>query len=212
MRRVSLAVFFLIVSLGVVGGVVLGCQQGTSVAPVAAVKGPHLSRAEAITPAAAPPKDSILTISGSPFKVKVVTERHGTHFQIVALNDGQEFDREQYEDSVQAFRLLQAGGEHYEPPIDLLRFPMTVGETWDWKGQIVANGNPKLAEAQIQTSDEKQYVSGAPVEAVQVRVTLSFPAVGGDEPARRVLTFWFAKEKGLFRRQYDWVSVREPAP
>lgn len=210
MRRVSLAIFGSIVALGVLGGVLLSCRPGPAepVARPPAIVGPYFADQQSIAAATPPAKLATLTLSGSPFKVQLKTERHGTLYSILLMNEDEEFDREDYEDSFQAFRLLQAGGEHYEPPIDLLRFPMHVGDRWDWKGQILAHRNPQTAEAQIETSQDKQIVAGAPVDAVRVTVTLTFGEE--DESAQRVLTFWFAKDQGLFRRQYDWVSVREP--
>lgn len=217
MRRVSLAIFGLIVALGVAGGVMLSCRPTVVVAPPSpGVTGPFFADRDSISPSTPPPKKATLTLSGSPFEVTVKTTRKGTFYEIVLVKDEEEFDREEYEDSFQAFRLLQAGGEDYKPPIDLLRFPMTVGETWDWNGVIDAYGNSKKAEAKIETSQDKTIVGGVPVESVRVTVTLKFLAVGSEdeedkEAAQRVLTFWFTKDQGLFRRQYDWVSVREPA-
>jgi hypothetical protein len=214
LRRVSLAAFALIVAFGILGGFLLGCHSDTGIEPkVVDIVGPYFADKESISPSTPPAKDATLTLSGSPFKVTVKTEKRGTHYRIFLMNDGEEFDREEYEDSFQAFRLLQAGGEHYEPPIDLLQFPMNVGKSWEWKGQIVVADNPQAAEAKVETAEDKQIVDGAPMEAVRVTVTLKFTVVAGgkNEVAQRVLTFWFAKDQGLFRRQYDWVSVREPA-
>lgn len=216
MRRVSLAVFGLIVALGVLGGILLGCRTETAVEPKVEtmIVGPYFADKDSIAPSTPPAEKATLVLSGSPFDVKVKTEKRGTHYQIFLMKDGEEFDREEYEDSFQAFRLLQAGGEHYEPPIDLLQFPMNVGKSWEWQGSIQVANNPRTAEARIETAEDKQIVDGAPVEAVRVTVTLKFTVVAGDEKkevAQRVLTFWFAKDQGLFRRQYDWVSVREPA-
>lgn len=214
MRRVSLSIFGLIVALGILGGTLLSCRTQMTEAPTEpeVVKGPNLVRDE-LAPGSPPPPLATVTQSGSPFKVKMKVERHGTLFRLLMLLNEEEFDREEYEDSFEAFRLLQAGGEHYEPPIDLLQFPMKVGMKWEWKGQIVAHGNPKTAEAQVVTAADKPIVDGVPVDAVRVTVTLKFIPVSGeeDEAAKRELTFWFAKDKGLFRRQYDWVSIREPA-
>lgn len=215
MRRVSLGVLVLIVALGILGGTLLSCRTQLATTPEPeVVGGPNLDRDE-IAPGTAPPPKATLTLAGAPFKVRVKPERHGTLFRLVMVAEqgGDTIETEEYEDSFEAFRLLQAGGEHYEPPINLLKFPMKVGMKWDWKGQIVAHGNPKTAEAAVETAADKPIVDGSPVTAIRVTVVLKFIPVKGDddEAAKRELTFWFAKDKGLFRRQYDWVSVREPA-
>lgn len=117
---------------------------------------------------------------------------------------------EEYQDGVEAFRLKQGGGETYQPPIDLLRFPMKVGDTWTWKGKITSSGDSQDATAVVETMEETAFIGEVPVKAVTARVTLAF-AAGGEDHAQRVLSFSFAPGKGLFRRQFDSISVREPA-
>jgi hypothetical protein len=210
LRQPGLAAGSLFVALIFAGGAV--CSRLADAPPETPGGGTYLATAKTIAPATDPPEKAILTLSGSPYDVTVATERDRTHYSIVLLNKGEEFDREEYEDSFEAFRLVRAAGERYEPPIDLLRFPMRAGEKpWTWTGQIV-NGKPRDAEATIQTSEDRQYVGGAAIGAVRTVVTLRFLAVGGKTAAERKLTFWFAPGKGVFRREFDAVSVREPAP
>ncbi len=187
-----------------------GGRGGNSPMPTP-TPGPMIRVQQDIEPAATPPEDATVTLSGTPFEVKVLAEKSGTSFLIRMLKEGEEFDREEYEDSAGAFRLVMAVGERYQPPIDLLRYPMSVGERWTWNGECLANGHPTVATAEVDTAEDTQYVGGAPVKAIRSRVTLRFDAVGGEQAAERVLTFWFAPGKGVFRREYGTGSVREPA-
>lgn len=200
--------------LGLAVAVGLGCNRPADPGngPIEPVKkGLSLQTSEDLAPATPPSEKAVLRLSGSPFEVDLKTRHEGSDFVIELLNHDAEFEREEYVDSFDGFRLKAAAGESYEPPIDLLRFPMTVGDKWQWNGKIKLNSDAAEAWADVETSEDTQYVGAVSVPAVRVRVTLRF-ASSPETEAERNLTFWFAPDRGLFKRQYDTVSIREPAP
>ena len=212
MRRARLLIPLLFVAANVLGGAACGCNGNPKPTPIEGpIRGQPISSREVISPGTPPPLNAKLTLSGSPFEVTIATIRDKSTYAIELMKEDEILDREVYDDSVDRFRLVMAGGETYEEPIDLLRFPMKIGDSWEWQGKIVANGNPREAMAKVETVEDQQFIAGAPVPAVKVIVTLQFRAVGASDAAKRILTFWFADKKGLFKRQYDSVSIREPA-
>lgn len=164
-----------------------------------------------LAPDTPPSQRAIVRLSGSPFEVDLATRKDKNRFQIMLSKDGVEFDREEYVDAYNGFKLAEAAGETYSPPIDLLRYPTKLGDSWDWSGEIRLVDDARKANAHIETMEETQYIGEVPVKAVKVRVELKFETAP-EVHAERTLTFWFAPKRGLFKRQYDTVSVREPRP
>jgi hypothetical protein len=120
-------------------------------------------------------------------------------------------DVEGYQSLPQEFSVLYAEGEHYNPPIPLLRFPMTVGESWSWTGNMTATAVKRPATAEIDSSIGKVNMPDGPQTAVRVDVRLRMPAWGDSAAGRRALVFWFVKGRGLVRREFGSESIREPA-
>lgn len=171
--------------------------------------GHYLPKESAISPSHSPPSRAILTLSGSPFTVDVKAKKDQSKFTITLVKGDRELDHEEYVAGSEMFQIRVAGGETYNPPIDLLRFPMKVGDSWTWSGKLDSGVK---ADAKIDTSKDTVYVGTVPQPAVKVEVSLRFLALGGDDHAQRTLTFWFSPKHGLFKRQYDNLSIREPAP
>jgi hypothetical protein len=199
-----------ILPVAVLVGTGLACREEPTAKPEPPA-GQQFSTSERLGPAEPPLGRAVVHLSGSPFEVELRTERDQNKFRIVLLKDGTEFDREEYVDSFEAFLMSRAAGEFYEPPMELLRFPMQVGDSWQWEGSIRSGDDAQPAKATVETAEDTQYVHGAPVQAVRVRVLLSFGSGEQIPVSKRTLTFWFAPKHGLFRRQYDTVSIREPA-
>lgn len=92
-------------------------------------------------------------------------------------------------------------GDFFEPPIPLLKFPMTVGDQWTWTGENLS-GDLHKASAKITTSEQPT--------TVRVQVELALDS-GTGVPAKRTMTFVFAPGRGVVRREIGESSTRIPA-
>lgn len=159
-----------------------------------------------------PPKSALLQLAGGePLKVDVEATRDGQNLQIDLVSHGEAIETETYSITPTSFNLVEAAGESYEPVLPLLKFPLTVGNQWSWKGQIVLSSADIPAEATVTTATEPLGLEGYPLEAVQISVTLEI----GDPLARaakRVLNFWVAPGYGVIKREFGLASSRIPAP
>lgn len=209
MRRFCLGLLSVFLCLGLLGSLACTLGSAPSSPAIASAGGHYLPKSSAILPTTAPPAKALLTLSGTPYTVGVRSSLKQSEFVIELTKGNQELDRELYSNDWDGFRMREVGGEVYNPPIDLLRFPMKVGDSWTWDGHL---GSGLKADATVTTAEDTVFVSAAPHTCVRVQVALRFLAVGGEDHATRTLTFWFSPKHGLFKRQYDNLSVREPAP
>ena len=123
-------------------------------------------------------------------------------------SNGVMLDSEKYQIQPSSFNLVNAAGEDYVQPIPLLKFPMNVGDSWKWSGQMVTGPVARKADAVVTTSDDKVDM-GSPADALLVEVDLSMYS-GASEPATRRLSFWFVKGKGLVKRDFAGSTSRAP--
>ncbi|MEA2554283.1 MAG: hypothetical protein QOJ65_2459 [Fimbriimonadaceae bacterium] len=140
--------------------------------------------------------------------VDVKVEQSGDDFSLHLVNGGQDFETEQYKNPPDGFLLVNAAGETYAPPIPLLKFPMRIGDTWKWSGDMITGPASRKADAAIRTRDDKVDM-GTPVDALLVEVDLSMYS-GASQPATRRLAFWFVKGKGLVKREFGSSTSRVP--
>ena len=106
--------------------------------------------------------------------------------------------------------MVEVAGESYQEPMPLLKFPLTIGDSWTWSGKMVAGLEPHNASAKISTAAEQILLPGGPTQSVLVVVDLAIES-GASTPAARKLRFWFVENKGLVKRQFGIGSSREPA-
>jgi hypothetical protein len=139
--------------------------------------------------------------------MNVDVEHDDGDFIVTLEHHGEIYDEEVYKESPSHFSLFEAAGERYSLPIPLLKFPLTVGQSWTWEGSAEAAGEAVTATAVITTSEEQVYVCGVPVQSVKSHVQLR---IGGPTATIREMTFYFAPKRGLFKRQYGTISIREP--
>jgi hypothetical protein len=175
--------------------------------PPESVTGPTISSADDLNPTSMPYKNAKMSLEGSTFQVEMHSETDGHDFAIELSRDGEPFDREAYQAFPNQFSLVKAAGEECDPPIPLLNFPMKVGEHWTWQGTTSASGDDLTADAAVTTSQKTTFIGTLPVSSVMVDVMLT---IHGSKPIKRELKFYFAKGKGLFRREFGDNSVREP--
>jgi len=109
-------------------------------------------------------------------------------------------------------KLLFAAGETFDPPLPLLIFPMTVGDSWKWKGTMIADEARSKAEAKIVSQVSKAELKGSTVPSVKVMVDLQLAENQQSKPVKRTLSFWVVEGKGVVRREFGEESVREPQP
>ena len=139
--------------------------------------------------------------------MEVDTEHGDGEFTVTVEQHGEVYDEEAYKEAPSHFSLFEAAGERYSHPIPLLKFPLTVGESWTWEGSAEAAGEALDAKATIATSEEQLYVCGVALQAVKSNVKLQ---IGGDHSTVREMNFYFSPKRGLFKREYGTISIREP--
>jgi hypothetical protein len=163
-----------------------------------------------VNPGSMIPAKATLKIGEIDMPVEVSLSQNGADTTFTFSAHGQTFETESYENKQTEFSLVDAAGERYNPPLPLLKFPMNVGDTWDWVGSMVAGEEPHKATATITTSSETILLPATGnVDSILVVVDLSIES-GGPKPATRKLRFWFVPNKGLLKRQFGSASSREP--
>jgi hypothetical protein len=148
-----------------------------------------------------------ITSAGTSRAMTIHTQHGRGEYTITIEHHGEIYDEEVYKDSPGYFSLFEAAGEHYSLPIPLLKFPMTVGQSWNWEGSAEASGEAVEAKATITTSEEQVYVCGVALQAVKSNVKL---VIGGPSSTVREMNFYFSPKRGLFKREYGNISIREP--
>jgi len=140
-------------------------------------------------------------------EAKMQTE--GTTRTIMISKDGVPIEEEVYEVTTQQIAIKSMGtGETFEPPLPLIKFPMSVGDTFDWDGKIVFAGHELIGKAKIVTSRDTPDLATGPRETLKVSVELEL-SDGSPKPAKRRLDYWFAEGVGPVRRDYG-NQVRTP--
>jgi hypothetical protein len=151
-----------------------------------------------------------LSSAGSSRDVKALERRSGDRYTIDLRLHDETYDTETYVVREGSFSLESGAGEVYDPPIPILKFPMTVGDHWQWSGTAAAGDEPMRATAKIATTKESLFVCDLSFESVESTVELSLPTQDGLMIERK-MTFYFAPGQGLFKREFGATSIREPA-
>jgi hypothetical protein len=181
-------------------------RSGPDVAP-----GRLIGSYSELKPDAQPGLRADMVMAGTRIPVDVSVKSTGSLFEILLRAHGQTFEREVYRDDPKSFSLVEAAGDRYSPDLELVRFPMRVGDGWNWHGTVSSGGIRRTATASVDSSTTHLYDNGATTEAVKVEVNLSLYSEGTKMPAKRKLTFEFVPGKGVDRREFGDASVREPA-
>lgn len=118
-------------------------------------------------------------------------------------------ETETYRSTTSEFVLISID-ERFEPPLPLLKFPMTLGEGWEWKGELLAGGLRHRAEGKVTSSTEQLFLANTGgIDTVKVQIKLEIDSKT-PAPAKRPLTFWFARGKGIVKREIGTATSREP--
>lgn len=190
--------------LAAAGAALIGCA--CSKAPGGS--GPSLRDAQVFKPDATPGEKAKLVLAGTELPVEVKRRMDGKEVVLELWAHGEIVQQERYLSSPEAFSLVMAGGERYEPALTLLKFPMEIGDAWEWKGKLSAGDIQREATAKITTSSMQVYVP-EPESGVKVTVDMSLDS-GAPTPAKRTLTFWFVEGRGVVKREFGSGSTREP--
>lgn len=171
--------------------------------------GPKVLSIRAISATTPPGKSAVLVLSGARIPVEIEGRTSGRFLTLNLLAHGEVVEIERYSSDQNTFSLFEAVGERYVPQIDLIRTPMSIGESWKWNGELESGNVSHRAEATISTSQEQLNVVGMSDEALKVRVDLLIDS-GEARPAARTLTFWFVPGKGMLMREFGQSSTRAP--
>lgn len=133
----------------------------------------------------------------------------GTTRTIKISKDGVPIEEEVYIVTTEQVAVKSLGtGETFDPPITLIKFPMTIGDAFDWEGKIVFAGHDMVGKAKAVTSRDTPDLATGPKETLRVAVELEI-SDGSPKPAMRRLDYWFAEGVGPIRRDYG-NQVRTP--
>lgn len=172
-------------------------------------QGRKIEKSSEMNPSALPASKATLVLKDSKIPVNLTRKVKGDTIEI-SLGMGPDiFEVEIYRSTSSAFDFvgLKFGGtdagDVYDPPIPLLKFPMTVGDSWKWKGKNIFGSGGHTAEAVVTTSQQSNSM------AVTVEVALEIES-GGPMPAKRKLVFVFEPDKGVVRRTFGESSERQP--
>jgi len=133
----------------------------------------------------------------------------GTTRTIKIFKDGVPIEEEVYVVTTELVAVKSMGtGETFEPPLPLIKFPMSVGDSFDWEGKIVFAGHELEGKAKSVTSRDTPDLATGPRETLKVAVELEI-SDGSPKPATRKLEYWFAEGVGPVRRDYG-NQVRTP--
>lgn len=149
-----------------------------------------------------------LILAGTPLNVTMERVAKGEAIMF-NLSAGEEvLETEHYTGDDHIFRFAGLSDETFTPAIPIARFPLTVGETWDWEGEASLGKNRKAAKASLATTSETVNLAGGVYECVVVTANLVVSSDGTD--SKRTLKFWIQPQKGIVKREFGFSSTREP--
>jgi hypothetical protein len=169
------------------------------------VTGPKIASLEEIRPFEEPNNSAILNLAGMEIPVEVDTEMDGPQRTIALVCNGETIEQERYVIGDDEFNLAFAAGEQFVPPLPIMVFPMSVGEGWEWSGQLISSNLKQHANAKVVTESSRAQIDGRSVPSVKVSVKLQL-----EPKMERSLAFWIVEGKGVVRREFGDESVREP--
>jgi hypothetical protein len=179
------------------------CQSPTSQI------GPTISRGEEFFPDKWQDKQVTLRLASLEVDAEATLTKSGTRRKLTIVRDGTVLEEEVYDVTTEGIGVVALGsGEQFSPPIPLLAFPMQVGQSFEWKGDLLLATREIRSNADVATERSVIDIASGTTETVLSTVTLRMQDDSG-RPAIRKLRFWFAKGRGIIKRDYG-NQVREP--
>jgi len=173
--------------------------------------GPPIATKSALNPDHIALEKCRLSLAGSQYKADIRQKQDGSHIEVDLMALGEVIESEQYQSTDDAFSVVDAGGEEYVPPIPLVKYPMHIGDSWTWSGNIDTGGVQHGTKADISTSSQDLTINGGTVHnVVRIDVSLSIESGNSASPSTRKLTFWIAPDMGVVKRASGDYSEREP--
>jgi len=185
----------LILALGVIAGITLFVMRPKA-EPVKA--GQTLERSE-IAPDAAFSDQAELIFQDIPVPVAMKRSVKDDEVRFDFLSMEEILDSEKYVMDQSSFGLKEMNLESYSPPIPLLKFPLMVGNKWEWNGVQESGGRTHKSWATIST--EIVTLPEFALETVHVTVDLFIDSTVGRASERKI-EFWFTKGRGIVKRTY----------
>ncbi len=122
---------------------------------------------------------------------------------------GETLEREVYRSTDSEFAIIEILGESYSDPLPLLKFPLSLPQSLQWKGTINTAGIGRGATAKIRANKVGESPLANTDAAIEVQVALEIQT-GGPRSSIRELTFWFVPNHGLQRRTFGKELERRP--
>jgi hypothetical protein len=168
---------------------------------------------EDLQPYVEPYKAAYINHGGTPISTNIKTEKSDgkVSFRFHQGNEATPTEVEEYAFNDREFLYLGNLDERYEPGIPLLKFPLRVGDKWEWSGAYNWGGASRKATAVVTTATEPLNTVVGEFRAVRSVVELSVET-GSKDLHRHKLTFWFAPKRGIVRREFEFSTTREPMP
>ncbi len=171
--------------------------------------GPAIPSSATLKPDALYDAKATINYGGTVVNVKLERQAENDLVKFVLWSYGQALETETYRSTPDAFSLV-AIDEQFDPPLDLLRFPMHLGDSWEWQGNLTTGAVVHHATATVKTAADQLFLQkSAGIETVKSEVTLQIDS-GSPNPAVRVLKFWFTRGRGIVKRELP-AMTREPA-
>jgi hypothetical protein len=165
---------------------------------------------EEIAPQTPPGTQAELLLAGTTYSVDLKTTDKAGNLRIDLIGHGEVFETEDYEYDPHSFSVEEAAEEQYAPPLPLLTFPIRTEDPVSWSGTLTSGHIGRQATATVTTTTERSYLGGAGEDTLKVNVVLNMVADPNHPPLSRQLVFWFARGRGLVKREFGTTSVRQP--
>lgn len=207
MRGLSIA------AVGAIIGLLAGCllKPGDQVVTEVPAVAKTFANAESLRPDVAPYTSARLLLAGTPLTVSMARSQKNdiVSFDLIARKEVLEVERYQLDEN--GFRFASLSDEKFVPPIPLVRYPFTVGESWHWSGTAGLGPNEKKATAELTSASETVNLAGGVHGCVVIVANLVVASPGGTD-SKRTLRFWIEPKKGIIKREFGFSSTREPRP
>lgn len=91
------------------------------------------------------------------------------------------------------------GASKINPPIPVIKYPATVGKSWNWKGTVTSQGQAIPGTATIKVVSREKLKTGAGTfDAYRIDMELVMSA--GGQTVKLPNTYWFAPGKGMVKQ------------
>ena len=189
-------------SILIVVGCLIGCSHGQYVE--IETSQPFVHKIDEFLPLDAASTASMFVVDGTKTNYKLRTKRVGSVVHFQAISVGKVVDEEIYDVQDDTVLLKAAAGEIFEPPVTLIKFPLSVGNQYKWSGKLSCEIEHFSASAIVSTSTDFVQGKDKSDDAIKSEMNLKF-----GKGANRKLSFWFVKGKGIVRTEMS-KNIREP--